>query len=140
MYLFIKKESNFSMEYFDEAGHDPSSDEITDNTQQDKTYVVSSFTCKDLYLEGITLSTIEFPSRARTFSRSVISHSQVFDKSEEKQDSLVTMVQNTDNDNNRVGNDSSSSEDCYETRDSIDDERHVIMFGKITGRQEVCFF
>lgn len=125
------------MEYFDEAGHDPSADETTQHTQDEKTYVVSSFTCKDLYLEGVTLSTIEFPSRARTFSRSVIIQSQVFDRSEEKQDSLVSMVQNTDSDNDKVSNE--VDQEIYETKDHVDDQRHTIMFGKITGRQEVNF-
>ncbi|GJQ81045.1 Atg2 [Trypoxylus dichotomus] len=120
------------MEYFDESGRDPVSDEAVGSTQDDKTYVVSSFTCKDLYLEGVTLSTIEFPSRARTFSRSVIGHSQVFDRNEEKQDSIVTMVQNTDSDNNV-----NSHADSYELKENTDDQRHIIMFGKITGRQEI---
>ncbi|KRT81121.1 hypothetical protein AMK59_6232 [Oryctes borbonicus] len=122
------------MEYFDEAGHDPTTEETAGNTQDDKSYVVSSFTCKDLYLEGVTLSTIEFPSRARTFSRSVIDHSQMFDRNEEKQDSIVTMVQNTDGDNNLS---SSVERDSYESKENTDNQRHVIMFAKITGRQEI---
>ncbi|KAI4468685.1 autophagy-related 2 isoform a [Holotrichia oblita] len=123
------------MEYFDEAGHDPPADESADNVQDDKAYVVSSFTCKDLYLEGVTLSTVEFPSSARTFSRSVINQSQVFSRNDERQDSLVSMVQNTDNDNNKVG--SGAEQNLYDIKDSADDQRHVIIFGKITGRQEI---
>ncbi|KAI4468676.1 autophagy-related 2 isoform a [Holotrichia oblita] len=130
-----QRTENGIMEYFDEAGHDPPADESADNVQDDKAYVVSSFTCKDLYLEGVTLSTVEFPSSARTFSRSVINQSQVFSRNDERQDSLVSMVQNTDNDNNKVG--SGAEQNLYDIKDSADDQRHVIIFGKITGRQEI---
>lgn len=59
------------MDYFDEAGSDcqPQSGE----EQQPNVYEVAAFTTKKLYIEGMTAYTDEFPSRARTFSRSVVS-------------------------------------------------------------------
>jgi hypothetical protein len=58
-----------SVDYFDEAGRDP-----PNSTQQgNKVYQVAAFTARKFYLEGITMYTDEFPSRARTISRSVMS-------------------------------------------------------------------
>lgn len=63
------------LEYSDEAGLDPSHTSIDPN-QSGKGYVVSAFTTKRFYLEGVTLHTDEFPSRARTFSRSIMTMSR----------------------------------------------------------------
>lgn len=67
------------MEYLDEAGNDPPNGQATELTGQDhnKAYIVSSFTTKKFYLEGVKFSTDEFPSKARTFSRSVMSQSEL---------------------------------------------------------------
>lgn len=64
-----------NLEYSDEAGLDPSSTSL-DPSQSTKGYVVSAFTTKRFYLEGVTFCTDEFPSRARTFSRSIITTSR----------------------------------------------------------------
>lgn len=64
-----------NLEYSDEAGLDPSSTSL-DPSQSTKGYVVSAFTTKRFYLEGVTFHTDEFPSRARTFSRSIITTSR----------------------------------------------------------------
>lgn len=62
------------MDYFDEAGTDLPAPSTSDVQQQaNKLYQVAAFTTKKFYLEGVTLYTDEFPSRARTFSRSVMS-------------------------------------------------------------------
>lgn len=63
-----------NLEYSDEAGSDPSNVNLDAN--QSKGYVVSAFTTKRFYLEGVTFHTDEFPSRARTFSRSVMTTSR----------------------------------------------------------------
>ena len=64
-----------SVDYFDEAGTDPPN--LTPGEtylqQGNKVYQVAAFTARKFYLEGITMYTDEFPSRARTFSRSVMS-------------------------------------------------------------------
>ena len=64
-----------NLEYSDEAGLDPSSTSL-DPSQSTKGYIVSAFTTKRFYLEGVTFYTDEFPSRARTFSRSIITTSR----------------------------------------------------------------
>lgn len=64
-----------NLEYSDEAGLDPSSTSL-DPSQSTKGYVVSAFATKRFYLEGVTFHTDEFPSRARTFSRSIITTSR----------------------------------------------------------------
>lgn len=63
-----------NLEYSDEAGLDPSSTSL--DSSQSKGYIVSAFTTKRFYLEGVTFHTDEFPSRARTFSRSIMSISR----------------------------------------------------------------
>lgn len=64
-----------NLEYSDEAGSDPSHAAL-DPKQSTKGYVVSAFTTKRFYLEGVTFHTDEFPSRARTFSKSVMTMSR----------------------------------------------------------------
>jgi autophagy-related protein 2 len=64
-----------SVDYSDEAGTDPpnSTPSETYLQQGNKGYQVAAFTARKFCLEGITMYTDEFPSRARTFSRSVMS-------------------------------------------------------------------
>lgn len=64
-----------NLEYSDEAGSDPNNVPL-DANQSNKGYVVSAFSTKRFYLEGVTFHTDEFPSRARTFSRSVMTMSR----------------------------------------------------------------
>jgi autophagy-related protein 2 len=70
MEIFIQ-----NLEYSDEAGSDPSYATLDPN-QSSKGYVVSAFSTKRFYLEGVTFHTDEFPSRARTFSKSVMTMSR----------------------------------------------------------------
>lgn len=60
-----------NLEYSDEAGSDPSHASLDPN-QATKGYVVSAFSNKRFYLEGVTFHVDEFPSKARTFSKSII--------------------------------------------------------------------
>ncbi|XP_025831922.1 autophagy-related protein 2 homolog B isoform X2 [Agrilus planipennis] len=116
-----------NMEYTDEAGNDPPVEEMTDPAiKEHKTYIVSSFTIKNFYLEGVTLSTVEYPSKARTFSRSVVQQSQIFEDSGNS-DPLEAVL----NDNHADTKDKNSSASVG------NDERHVILFGKLSGRQEI---
>lgn len=64
-----------SVDYFDEAGTDPPNPAAGEPYSQpgNRMYHVAAFSTRKFYLEGITLYTDEFPSRARTFSRSVMS-------------------------------------------------------------------
>ena len=57
-----------NLEYSDEAGSDPSPVAM-DST---KGYVVSAFSTKRFYLEGVSFHADEFPSRARTFSKNIM--------------------------------------------------------------------
>lgn len=60
-----------NLEYSDEAGLDPSSTSL-DPEGSAKAYIISAFTIKRFYLEGVTFHTDEFPSHARTFSKSMV--------------------------------------------------------------------
>lgn len=59
-----------NLEYSDEAGLDPTNTSL-DPDQSTKGYIISAFTIKRFYLEGVIFHTDEFPSHARTFSRSI---------------------------------------------------------------------
>lgn len=61
-----------NLEYSDEAGLDPSNTSL-DPDESAKGYIISAFSTKRFYMEGVTFHTDEFPSRARTFSRSMLS-------------------------------------------------------------------
>jgi len=60
-----------NLEYSDEAGLDPSNTSL-DANESAKGYIISAFSTKRFYMEGVTFHTDEFPSRARTFSRSML--------------------------------------------------------------------
>lgn len=60
-----------NLEYSDEAGLDPSNTSL-DPDESAKGYIISAFSTKRFYMEGVTFHTDEFPSRARTFSRSML--------------------------------------------------------------------
>lgn len=119
------------MEYSDEAGNDPPTGQTSETTQeQKKSYVVSSFTTKKFILEGVTFSTVEFPSKARTFSRSSQSQSST-NGDKEKEDSYVALVKD-----NLQTEESNSSGESF---DILDENRHVIVCGKLCNKQEVPF-
>lgn len=61
-----------NLEYSDEAGLDPSGTSL-DPDESAKGYIISAFSTKRFYMEGVTFHTDEFPSHARTFSRSLAS-------------------------------------------------------------------
>lgn len=122
------------IEYLDEAGNDPPTGQSPESTSQEqcKAYVVSSFTTKNFFFEGVTFSTVEFPSKARTFSRSLLVTSQMKNSSEH-QDSLTTLVHPTD----REGANESEANSSSDSFDVLDERRHDVLFGKLCGRQEV---
>lgn len=60
-----------NLEYSDEAGLDPTNTSM-DPDESAKGYIISAFSTKRFYMEGVTFHTDEFPSRARTFSRSML--------------------------------------------------------------------
>lgn len=66
-----------SIDYLDEAGSDPPSvsDVQAVPGENSKAYHIAAFTTKKFCLEGVTIYTDEFPSKARTFSKSVMSMS-----------------------------------------------------------------
>ncbi|XP_076666317.1 autophagy-related 2 isoform X1 [Andrena cerasifolii] len=117
-----------NLEYSDEAGLDPSSTSL-DPSQPTKGYVVSAFTTKRFYLEGVTFSMDEFPSCARTFSRSIITTSRGSTPDSKNLDgqfssAQISPVQNTQTppERNVINNLSQSN---------------PIMFAKLAGRQEI---
>ncbi|XP_076284575.1 autophagy-related 2 isoform X1 [Lasioglossum baleicum] len=117
-----------NLEYSDEAGLDPSSTSI-DPSQATKSYIVSAFTTKRFYVEGVSFYTDEFPSRARTFSRSLIATSRGSTPDSKNSDgqfssAQISPVQNTQTppEGNILNNLSGSN---------------PIMFAKLAGRQEI---
>lgn len=143
------------MEYTDEAGKDPPPEEITDinNQELNKGYIVTSFTTKNFTMEGVKFSTVEFPSKARTFSRSVMSQSYEHNESEQG-DSLTVLLQSTNLNDNLSSDEverekviSSEKEHIEESENEekeklnpFSEERHVVMFGRLSGKQEVLYF
>lgn len=140
------------MEYYDEAGSDPPLEETADINKQEsnKTYLVNSFLSKNFYIQGVTFSSVEFPSGARTFSRSVLSQSV---NETEQGDSIVTILQNSNmNDsinssdtepevNENVRTESpSKKEELGVQSNPLEDKRFVVLFGKFCGKQEVSTF
>lgn len=129
------------MEYSDEAGNDPLDGELNDILNQDskKAYILQSYTVKKIIIEGVTFSTVEFSIKARTFSRSVISQSQMEHISEEKEESFITMFErNSLNEHSiekQMSPDQTNSHFDYEN--DLDAYRHVILFGKTSSVQEV---
>lgn len=154
------------MEYLDEAGNDPPNGQATELTGQDhnKAYIVSSFTTKKFYLEGVKFSTDEFPSKARTFSRSVMSQSELSPNVESSKitddEFLNTIIEDHGPKPTERKKKISESEyfmsctelECENTTDRTpvngtpeekskcffgNSEHEPILFGKLSGRQEV---
>ncbi|KYM93249.1 Autophagy-related protein 2 like protein A [Atta colombica] len=117
-----------NLEYSDEAGLDPSNTSLDPN-ESAKGYIISAFSTKRFYMEGVTFHTDEFPSHARTFSKSMLA-STCSTPDSKNSDSLFTSAQmsptqsilHTPPDGNGVNN---------------SNESNPIMFAKLAGRQEV---
>lgn len=135
------------IDYSDESGNDPPSDEATDLTNQDskKAYLVQSFTTKKFIIQGVSLSTVEFTSKARTFSRSVLL-SQSHHSDNQRDDSFVTVLEKSNlNDDEKVSGGkeedmkmpTSERENPPDKSNQFDSGRHVILFGKFSGTQEI---
>ncbi|XP_056630005.1 autophagy-related protein 2 homolog A [Diorhabda sublineata] len=124
------------IEYSDEAGSDPSTDEATNTTQdQKKAYMENTFTTKIFSITGVTLSTVEFSSKARTFSKSLFVQSQF----ETENDSLVTVIESSNRaKDSLMDTEKVNVKDVFKkVEQCVDDHRHVIKFAKITDKQQV---
>nr|CAD7433698.1 unnamed protein product [Timema monikensis] len=112
------------LDYFDEAGADPPAPSTPEAhlQQGNKMYQVAAFTTKKFYLKGITLYTDEFPSKARTFSRSVMTMSS----------SSTPDSKNSDNFNTAPVTPSDPL-----PHSNLSTEANPILFGKLNGCQEV---
>lgn len=127
------------MQYTDEAGEDPVAEETTNITSQDskKAYIIQSCTVKKIIIEGVLFSTLEFSSKARTFSRSVIMESFMDSCTNEKEDSFISAFEkNSLNEHEEKTSMKQTSIDSVHAN-STDEYRHVILFGKISNSQEV---
>ncbi|CAG9820878.1 unnamed protein product [Phaedon cochleariae] len=128
------------IEYFDEACNDPTNEEATKLTNQDsqKAYFVQSYTTKKFIIQGVTLSTVEFSSKARTFSRSVLLSQSQHDQ---ENDSLISVLEKCNpSENDTLEN----PEECkvqkqtnFEAQPNLSEHRHVIKFGHLSSTQEV---
>ncbi|XP_034941345.1 autophagy-related protein 2 homolog B [Chelonus insularis] len=117
-----------NLEYSDEAGSDPSNVNL-DANQPTKGYVVSAFTTKRFYLEGVTFHTDEFPSRARTFSRSVMTTSRGSTPDSKNSDGQFSSAQISPSQNMPTPPE----------RNFINtlSQSNPILCAKLTGRQEI---
>lgn len=93
-------------------------------------------------MQGVSLSTVEFASKARTFSRSVLlSQSQHSDN--QKGDSFVSVLEKTTvNEEDKAREEdrkipASEKESPQEKSNQFESDRHVILFGKFSSTQEV---
>ena len=124
----------FRITYADESSSDPPKEEATDLSKQDekKAYLEQSYTARSTRLEGITVSTVEFSSKARTVSQSAMSESSCFDK----EDSFASIIERS---SASEGNDVKPSFKLGTDQDQYgsSDERNVIMFGQFGGKVEV---
>ncbi|XP_021929227.1 autophagy-related protein 2 homolog B-like isoform X2 [Zootermopsis nevadensis] len=132
-----------NMDYFDEAGTDPPNSTPGEAylQQGNKTYQVAAFTARKFCLEGITMYTDEFPSRARTFSRSVTSLSNSSTPDSKNSDSNFGTAPVT------PASQSPSTSHIASVQESVINEKtshysnlslepDPILFGKLSGRQE----
>lgn len=110
-----------NLEYSDEAGSDPNNVNL-DLNQQSKGYVVPAFMTKKFYMEGVTIFTAEFPSQARTSSRSRCSTP---DSDAQYSSPQISPNQSVDNGEGNYLNNSPTS------------SRSPILFAKVSGRQEL---
>ncbi|XP_012275672.1 autophagy-related protein 2 homolog B isoform X2 [Orussus abietinus] len=117
-----------NLEYSDEAGSDPYNVNA-DANQPAQGYVASAFMIKRFYLEGVTFHTDEFPSRSRTFSRSIMTTSRGSTPDSKNSDvqfssAQISPLQNANTPPERNIMNALS-------------ESHPILFAKLAGRQEV---
>ncbi|XP_015509682.1 autophagy-related protein 2 homolog B [Neodiprion lecontei] len=117
-----------NLEYSDEAGSDPGNSTLDPN-QTSKGYVVSAFATKRFYLEGVTFHTDEFPSLARTFSRSVMIASRGSTPDSKNSDGQFSSAQISPTQNMQTPPEKNIINNLGES--------DPIMFAKLAGRQEV---
>ncbi|KAK9884101.1 hypothetical protein WA026_005041 [Henosepilachna vigintioctopunctata] len=111
--------------YYDEleseSNKEAAPQQSTDNAK--KPNVVESFTTKNLIIQGVTISTVEFPSISRTFSR-------LRKRSDESESGSTneTMSEETESENEN----DDKSESCFEDADDNEKQRHAILCAKLT--------
>ncbi|XP_069689778.1 autophagy-related protein 2 homolog B isoform X2 [Periplaneta americana] len=132
------------VDYCDEAGTDPPNAPSGESYLQpgSKVYQVAAFTTKKFYLEGVTMYTDEFPSRARTFSRSVMSLSSSSTPDSKNSDSNfgtapVTPASQSPSTSHIASFQESVLNEKTSHRSNLSLEPDPILFGKLAGRQEV---
>ncbi|XP_014232573.1 autophagy-related protein 2 homolog A [Trichogramma pretiosum] len=118
-----------NLEYSDEAGSDPSPNVALDSNQSAKGYVVSAFSTKRFYLEGVTFHADEFPSRARTFSKSVMTTSRGSTPDSKTSDGQFSSAQISPTQNMQTPPDKNIVNNLNES--------NPIIFAKLSGRQEI---
>ncbi|GFG37838.1 hypothetical protein Cfor_03151 [Coptotermes formosanus] len=133
-----------NVDYSDEAGTDPpnSTPSETYLQQGNKGYQVAAFTARKFCLEGITMYTDEFPSRARTFSRSVMSLSSSSTPDSKNSDSNfgtapVTPASQSPSSSHIASMQESVINDKTSHHSNLSLEPDPILFGKLAGRQDI---
>ncbi|XP_020295971.1 autophagy-related protein 2 homolog B isoform X2 [Pseudomyrmex gracilis] len=117
-----------NLEYSDEAGLD-SNKTFLNPDESPKSYIVSAFSTKRFCMEGVTFYTDEFPSCARTFSKSVVT-STCSTPDSKNSDSLFISAQMSPTQSMVQTPLEGSTVNCS-------NESNLIMFAKLAGRQEV---
>ncbi|KAE8748880.1 hypothetical protein FOCC_FOCC004474 [Frankliniella occidentalis] len=119
-----------SIDYLDEAGADPPKDSEAVPGETGKAYHIAAFTTKKFCLEGVTIYTDEFPSQARTFSRSVMSMSTGSTPDSKHSDTAFATAPASPSQSFAGGLSSS-------TAPNLSLEPDPILFGKLSGRHEL---
>ncbi|XP_014205961.1 autophagy-related protein 2 homolog B [Copidosoma floridanum] len=117
-----------TLDYSDEASSDPSP-ETTDPDQPNKGFLVSAFSTKRFYLEGVTFHLDEFPSQCRTTSRR-ISDSRESSPDSNDSDGHYSSAQISPTQNMQIPPRRS-------TYIETDDKFNPIMCAKLSGSQEI---
>lgn len=120
-----------SIDYLDEAGADPPAPEVeVTGGETGRAYHIAAFTTKKFCLEGVTIYTDEFPSQARTFSRSVMSMSTGSTPDSKNSDTAFATAPASPSQSVAGGLSGSAAP-------NLSLEPDPILFGKLAGRHEL---
>lgn len=146
---------HYSIDYFDEAGSEPTPD-VTD-PDKPKTYIVATYTNKKVKFDGVTMYTDEFPSKLRTMARSLIMEKSVSSQADKADSQVETPDMNYQStlsdvfyetrsvistiESDPVKEIISEAKSQTESREMTPDEKlnhpDPILFAKLTGQQEL---
>ncbi|XP_050294529.1 autophagy-related protein 2 homolog A isoform X2 [Anthonomus grandis grandis] len=118
-----------SMEYYDDYSTEKFCDQDTldpSNPESQKAYLIDSFATKNLILQGVNISTVEFSSVDKTVSKS-LKRQESKDSSKGSEYFFKSTTESHDDD--------SESESGHINEEILD--RHVILCGKCYNNQEV---